>query len=433
MAMKILKTGSRGPLVQFLQLALERAGYYGGGTDGIFGPATAQAVREFQSAQGLPADGTAGSATNAALFPWYAGYSAHTVEEGDTFHALARSGGTTVRAIETANPDIDPLNLQIGQTVIVPFGFDVVPTTIDYSSTLIACCCRGLAARYPFITLGEAGRSVMGKPLWTLEMGSGATRVLYNASHHADEWITTPVLLRFAEELARAYAFGDKIYGKSAEALLECSSLCLVPAVDPDGIDLVTGALVSGAYYQRAQSIAAAYPAVSFPSGWKANIVGTDLNLQYPAGWEEARGIKFAQGYVSPAPRDYVGSEPLSAPESRAIYELTLSYSPALTLSYHTQGRVIYWKYLDREPQGARAIAEMFSRVSGYAVEDTPYSSGFAGYKDWFIDRFDRPGYTIEAGLGENPLPLGDFDAIYADNLGILTLGLTAAADEAGE
>ena len=32
-------------------------------------------------------------------------------------------------------------------------------------------------------------------------------------------------------------------------------------------------------------------------------------------------------------------------------------------------------------------------------------------------------GYTIEAGIGENPLPISQFDEIYNDNIGILILG----------
>ena len=57
-------------------------------------------------------------------------------------------------------------------------------------------------------------------------------------------------------------------------------------------------------------------------------------------------------------------------------------------------------------------------------MEDTPYGSGFAGYKDWFILEFNRPGYTIEAGRGENPLPLAQLPEIYQENEGILTLGM---------
>lgn len=103
---------------------------------------------------------------------------------------------------------------------------------------------------------------------------------------------------------------------------------------------------------------------------------------------------------------------------------LTRLVEPQLTLSYHTQGEVIYWKFLDLMPEGAQALGQRFARVSGYALEDTPFASGFAGYKDWFILTYDRPGFTIEAGLGENPLPLSQFDEIYRRNLGILTLGL---------
>lgn len=421
--MTVLKLGSTGSSVQLLQLALNRASYGPLETDGKFGPATRQALMRFQAANGLDADGIAGNATHRQLLPWYTGYLVHRVRRGDTVWSIARMHGGQPDAIITANPSIQPENLQIGDQLIVPLPFPVVPTDIGYSSALVSFCVRGLAARYPFIVTGEIGKSVMGRPLWSMTIGSGQNRVLYNASHHANEWITTPVLLRFAEELAAAYAAGGDIFGTSAAEILSYATLCLIPAVNPDGIDLVTGDISSGEYYNSARAIAAAYPAFPFPSGWKANIQGVDLNLQYPAGWEQARENKFAQGIRSPAPADYVGSAPLVAPESLAMYNFTLAYDPALILAYHTQGEVIYWRFLDYEPVGSRQIAQVFSDVSGYAVEETPYASGFAGYKDWFIQDFDRPGYTIEAGRGINPLPIEDFASIYEKNLGILTLG----------
>ena len=58
-------------------------------------------------------------------------------------------------------------------------------------------------------------------------------------------------------------------------------------------------------------------------------------------------------------------------------------------------------------------------------MEDVPDASSFAGYKDWFIQTWRRPGFTIEAGIGKNPLPLFQFDEIYRNNLPILVQGLT--------
>ena len=421
--MKLLKTGSVGPSVQLLQLALNRAGAVLM-TDGVFGSATRAALLRFQAARGLLADGIAGSETHRALLPWYTGFAVRRVRPGDTLSALAEQYGGQADAILLANPGVSAGKLAVGRTLVIPLPFPVVPTDIAWSSQLVAYCVRGLSARYPFLSAGEIGRSVMGRPLWRLSLGTGENRVLYNATHHANEWICTPLLLRFAEELSAAFAAGDAIGGYSAAQLLDYASLFLVPCLDPDGMDLAAGELQGGEYFNSALRIASAYPQFAFPSGWKANIRGVDLNLQYPARWEQARENKAALGISGPAPADYVGSAPLSAPESRAMYDYTLSLSPALTLSFHTQGQVIYWKYLDLEPPMSRQIAGAFAETSGYAVEETPYLSGFAGYKDWFIQDFDRPGYTIEAGLGENPLPLTQFDGIYRRCLGMLTLGM---------
>ena len=425
--MKIIKFGDRGPLVELLQTALHRAGERPGKTDGIFGQQTKTAVIAFQKRMGLSPDGIVGVNTTRALMPWYTGFLTHTVKPGDSLYKIARMHGSTLRAVELANPGLDPLNLSIGAEVIVPLPVPVVPTDISFGSTALSYSVRGLAARYPFLTLSEAGKSVMGKSLYTLQFGRGDTAVLYNASHHANEWITTPLLLHFLEKLCTAYASGDGISGYSAEALFDKVTLTVVPMVNPDGVDLVVGELTEGSYFEAARRIAAGYPAIPFPKGWKANVVGTDLNLQYPAEWEKAREIKFAQGYTTPAPRDFVGTAALSAPESSAMYALTKRISPALTLSYHTQGETIYWKFLDFDPPRSREIGERFAQVSGYALEETPYASGFAGYKDWFIQDFDRPGYTIEAGKGDNPLPVTQFPEIFRDNLGILTLGMALA------
>lgn len=301
----------------------------------------------------------------------------------------------------------------------------IVQTNVNYTSQLNNNTIHRLNERYPFLEIDEIGKSVLGTPILCLKIGSGRQKVFYNAAFHANEWITTPILLRFAEELAETYSTRGRLYGIDVSRLLRKVTLYLVPMVNPDGVDLVNGAIQNEAVLQKVEQIADNYPEIPYPSGWKANIRGVDLNLQFPAEWDIAKQIKYEQGFITFAPRDFVGEAPLTEPESLAVYNLSLQKDFDLILAYHTQGEVIYWKFSDYEPPRSREIALYFGEVSGYTVEETPIASGYAGYKDWFIQNYNRPGYTIEVGQGRNPLPIEQFQKIYLDNIGILLGGMT--------
>ena len=313
----------------------------------------------------------------------------------------------------------------------------IVQTDIPITSELCTGYIQKIVETYPFCRTEVLTETAFGRPVQALIIGSGERKTLFTAAHHANEWITALVLLKFVEELAEAIANDRELYGIPGRVIDRNCTIYTVPMVDPDGVDLVTGEILPGTVqYETARLLASFYPQIPFPDGWKANLLGVDLNLQYPAGWLQAREIKFSQGYTRPGPRDYVGRAPLNQRESAALAEYTEVIDPALVLAYHTQGREIYWQYDDILVPGARALAEEFARLSGYTVSDVPYESGFAGYKDWFIKTFRRPGFTIEAGSGTNPLPLEQFDQIYKDNLGILTtaaLGLPEAEPRDGE
>lgn len=116
-------------------------------------------------------------------------------------------------------------------------------------------------------------------------------------------------------------------------------------------------------------------------------------------------------------------SGPLTEPESLALYNFTLFHDFRLMLTYHTQGKEIYWNFQNYAPEEAREIGKLFANVSRYILTNPEFNSSFAGYKDWFLQEYRNPGYTIEAGLGQNPLPISQFEEIYKDNLGILVLG----------
>ena len=291
----------------------------------------------------------------------------------------------------------------------------IVDTTRPITAESCSLMILQLVKTYPFCRTEELTTTAYGRPVRTLVLGNGPRKVIFTAAHHANEWITALVLLKFAEDVCSGA-------NPNARQILEASTIYMVPMVNPDGVDLVVGAVEPGTdSYEKAKELAEFYPQIPFPSGWKANLLGVDLNLQYPAMWRLAREIKFMQGYTRPGPRDYVGRAPLTQIEPRALAGYTEYIDPALVLAYHTQGKVIYWQFADYQVPGARELGEEFARLSGYSLDDTPYESSFAGYKDWFIQNFRKPGYTIEVGEGENPLPLEQFDEIYRDNIGIMS------------
>lgn len=299
----------------------------------------------------------------------------------------------------------------------------IVKTDVPMTSALNWQTVEELSQRYPALRRETLTWTAFGRPIPMLIAGMGRRRVLFAGAFHANEWITAPVVLKFMEELAQAQEDGGTIGGTDARTLLENVTILAIPMVNPDGVDLVTGAIEPGtAQYSRGERLAANYPSIPFPDGWRANLMGVDLNLQYPAGWRKARDIKFSQGYTRPGPRDYVGAAPLNQRESFALVQLTRRFSPDLVLALHSQGQVIYWQFEDYVVPGARELGEKMAQVSGYTLADTPYNSSFAGYKDWFIQAFRRPGYTIEVGKGENPLPISQFDAIYDNVLGAMVI-----------
>ena len=151
---------------------------------------------------------------------------------------------------------------------------------MNYNYDIFRKNINGLKMLYPFLEVGIIGYSILGKEIPYIKIGRGARQVLYHGSIHANEWITSVLLMKFIENFCKAYISNSNIYGYSTQNLFNKVSLYIVPMVNPDGVDLVTGNIDKNSnIYKNYVYLSKFYPSIEFPNGWKANFNGVDLKI----------------------------------------------------------------------------------------------------------------------------------------------------------
>ncbi len=279
---------------------------------------------------------------------------------------------------------------------------------------------RDLAERYSFLSLSSIGKSVFGRDIKMLKIGRATDYILYTAAIHGSERITATVLLRFIYELCEALEKGGKFSDIDARRALYGRGIMFVPLCNPDGCEIsLKGMLGCGAHASRIYKLCGG----DF-SHWNANLRGVDLNHNFDAGWEELHRLEREQGYYSPGPTRYGGVHPESEPETAALVSLCNKVNIRYVMAFHSQGEVIYWDYNNIPTMRGKKMAEIFAASSGYALDVPTGLAVGGGFKDWFIYKFHRPGFTVEIGKGKNPLPAKDGEEIYQKIKEMLMLGL---------
>lgn len=267
-----------------------------------------------------------------------------------------------------------------------------------------------LERSYPFLKADRLGQSVAGREITALTFGKAEQYVLFAGAFHGAEWLTAALLLEFAKELAAAVAENGQIAGVPARRALSGRGLILVPAVNPDGCEIsIHGAGGAGHYAASVYRVSG-----GDYTHYSANARGVDINHNFDAGWEALHRLEQKAGIYGPAPRRYGGRRPESEPETRAITTLCRTQNILHALAFHAQGEVIYWDFGEQTPPKSQKLAEILASSSGYALEAPEGLAVGGGFKDWFIQNFSRPAFTIEIGRGKNPLPPETLPEIYS-------------------
>ncbi len=279
---------------------------------------------------------------------------------------------------------------------------------------------KKLNEKYEALKITTCGKSLLGKDIFAFVTGEGEKNIVYVGGTHGIEWLTSLLLLKFTENLANAYENENLLSGFNIKDVLKNKKIIIIPELNPDGIEIA----IKGA------SACEKYKGSNFEicngdfSLWSANARGVDINHNFNADWYSLREKEKVAGINSPSPSRYGGLFPESEPETAAITRLCRRVPIDMMLTFHSQGEEIFYEYGKNTPEKALHIAKIFSALTDYTLvkNEGLYSSG--GLKDWFIEEFNRPAFTIEIGKGKNPLPLEDVEKIYEKLEAMMVVGM---------
>lgn len=254
------------------------------------------------------------------------------------------------------------------------------------------------------------GRSVLGRGIYAVRLGNPRKVSLFVGGVHGQEWLTCLLLFRFLDDLMTSIAQNRPLADIPVKKALDHHGLVVIPALNPDGIAIALEGLAAAPGLQR-QLLA--WSGGDF-SRWQANAHGVDLNHNFDAGFALCKQAERQAGIFGPGPGKYGGPAPESEPETRAICRWIRTQPVRQLYAFHSQGEEIYYRYGDHTPPRAQLIAQVLASSSGYTLATPTGTASHGGLKDWFIQAFRRPGFTIEIGRGQNPLPIEELEPIYA-------------------
>lgn len=280
-----------------------------------------------------------------------------------------------------------------------------------------------LKSRYFSVFSADSlGETADGRQVLHFVIGNedASRKILINGGIHAREYITCQLVMKQTVMFLKHLKHGDSYGDISYKDLLRNTAIHVICMVNPDGVSISQQGLdgvqtdaVRKNLEQIAQMDGASLSDKDYLIQWKSNANGVDLNRNFDALWDS-----YADPAGHPSADHYKGTAPGCEAESNALIQLTLQEQFSRTISYHTQGDVIYW-YFGQDGDlydQTLAFANTIAATTGYPLDADYQSLDPAGYKDWAIQSQGIPSLTIEVGTGDTPVSPGQFETIWEEN-----------------
>ena len=269
-----------------------------------------------------------------------------------------------------------------------------------------------LAARYPaLVSVGSIGQSVEGREIPLLTVGTGERDVILCAAMHAREFETTSYLMYTMEQYCRAYTADEWYAGLSFRALLDGVRFVVVPMLNPDGVTIAQ----KGTEYALANETLAAMPITDGWPGnyycWKANANGVDLNRNWLYFFDNTKKS------TVPSSADYAGPEPMSEPETRAMYALLTRRPYYAFCSFHSAGNCVYWIDNTNSQELRDKLYPTASRIADFCgyllMMDEDITRGGGYMINQARAATEKPCMTVELGPYMGSYPYSNYYVLW--------------------
>lgn len=197
------------------------------------------------------------------------------------------------------------------------------------------------------------GTSVQGRPIIAHYFGNGPTTIMFNGAVHGNEASTNTTMQAWVKHLQA-----------NANKIPADKKIVVVPNANPDGI----------------------------ANGTRNNARNVNLARNFPsANWSAS--IDTASGVLPQGG----GTAPVSEPEAQALFNLTRQLRPRLSVSFHSQGRLVGANMVG----DSAAIGSRYASTVGYGTmfgtaEDVMGYSITGEYETWMGEALGIPAILIE-------------------------------------
>ncbi len=256
----------------------------------------------------------------------------------------------------------------------------------------------GLIARYPFVGQKNIGKSVAGRDITALSIGSGAEYTLLLSGDDPTCRITPLILLSFAEELCQKILTGKELCGINIRKAMFGRGILLVPLLNPDGFEICSrGAAGCGYLSNQITRLCDG----NFTK-WRANLRGVELARNLPINFSERKEAERTAHICGPSFSGFSGYRAESEPETLALTELCRGYNIRHMVHITAFGETVAYSGIPSVPPRSVKMAEVLAAVSSFAVEP-PITKQTVDPSDWFTYETGKAGLTVRIGSKRTP------------------------------